>query len=403
MDKLKDILDKQLESRPKEVFFCKSCVLSNQRPRLTFNKDGICTACQFANEKKHVIDWADREKQLKKLCDNHRKTNGKYDVIVPASGGKDSASVAHKLKHMYGMHPLTVTWSPFMYTEIGWQNFQNFIKSGFPNIFGSPNGHLHRKLARIGLEAAGDPFLPFIYGQMSFAFHIAMKFDIKLIFFGENGEAEYGGSTKNNYRPFMPIEDWADLYFKGATVDDLIDWGLENNILKPDDFDESDLMFYRPPQDDELTGKGIQMHWFSYYQKWVPQENYYYSAEHTGFQANPEGRSEGTYSKYASLDDRLDGLHYWLGFIKFGIGRATSDAAHEIRDDHITREEAVALVHRYDGEFPEKHFKESLEYLDISEEKFFDIVEKYRVASPDIWEKVNSNWKLKHQVQNNLE
>lgn len=403
MDKLKDILDQQLEFRPKDVFFCKSCVLSNQRPRLTFNKDGICTACQFANEKKHIIDWEDRGKQLKKLCDTYRKNNGEYDVIVPASGGKDSASVAHKLKHDYGMHPLTVTWSPFMYTEIGWQNFQNFIKSGFPNILGSPNGHLHRKLSRIGLETVGDPFLPFIYGQMSFAFHIAMKFDIKLIFFGENGEAEYGGSTKNNNRPFMPIEDWADLYFKGATVDDLIAWGLENNILTPDDFNKSDLMFYRPPPVDELTGKGIQMHWFSYYQKWVPQENYYYCAEHTGFQANPEGRSEGTYSKYASLDDKLDGLHYWLGFIKFGIGRATSDAAHEIRDGHITREEAVSLVHRYDGEFPAKHFKESLEYLDISEENFWDIIEKYRVASPHLWEKVDKKWKLKHQVQNNTD
>ena len=403
MDKLKEILDRQLENRPKNVFFCKSCVLSNQRPRLMFNKDGVCTACQFAYEKKNVINWADRQKQLRELCDTYRKTNGEYDVIVPCSGGKDSASVAHKLKHDYGMHPLTVTWAPFMYTEIGWQNFQNFIKSGFPNILGSPNGGLHRKLARIGLEAVGDPFLPFIYGQMSFAFHIAMKFDIRLIFFGENGEAEYGGSTKNNYRPFMPIEDWVDLYFKGATVDDLLDWGLENNILKSDDFNDSDLTFYRPPPLDELRGRGIQMHWFSYYHKWVPQENYYYCAEHTGFQANPEGRSEGTYSKYASLDDKLDGLHYWLGFIKFGIGRATSDSAHEIRDGHIIREEAVSLVHRYDGEFPEKHFRESLEYLDLSEQKFWDIVEKYRIASPHLWEKVDGTWKLKYQVQNNTD
>ena len=141
MDKLKDILDNQFQNRPKHVFFCKSCVLSNQRPRLTFSKDGVCTACQFAVEKKNSIDWTEREKQLRKLCDMYRKSNGDYDVIVPASGGKDSAIVAHKLKHEYGMHPLTVTWSPFMYTEIGWLNFQNFIKSGFPNILGSPNGH----------------------------------------------------------------------------------------------------------------------------------------------------------------------------------------------------------------------------------------------------------------------
>ena len=105
--------------------------------------------------------------------------------------------------------------------------------------------------------------------------------------------------------------------------------------LRKVNFDGSDLTFYRPPPVEDLSKAGIQMHWYSYYHKWIPQENYYYSLENTGFTANP-GRSEGTYSKYASLDDRLDGFHYYLAFIKFGIGRATSDAAHEIRDGHIT-------------------------------------------------------------------
>lgn len=399
MEKIKAILDSQLANRPKDVIFCKKCVISNQRPRITFDANGVCSACQFAEEKKHDIDWNDRASQLRKLCDLHRRDDGSFDVIVPCSGGKDSASVAHKLKTMYGMHPLTVTWSPLMYTDIGWQNFRNFINSGFFNILGSPNGHLQKKLARIAFEAVGDPFLPFIYGQMAFAFHIALKFDIKLVFFGENGEAEYGGSTKNNYRPYMPLEDWAELYFKGVTVDDLIEWGRSNNLLSQSDFTKSDLTFYRPPPIEEMTGKGVQMHWFSYYHKWVPQENYYYAAEHTGFQANPDGRSEGTYSKYASLDDRLDGLHYYLGYIKFGIGRATSDSAHEIRDGHITREEAVALVNRYDGEFPKKYFKDSLEYLGISEEHFWEVVDRFRTSSPHLWEKDGTIWRLKTKVQ----
>ena len=32
-------------------------------------------------------------------------------------------------------------------------------------------------------------------------------------------------------------------------------------------------------------------------------------------------RNEGTFSKYASLDDQFDGFHFYLAFIKFGIGR----------------------------------------------------------------------------------
>ena len=116
---------------------------------------------------------------------------------------------------------------------------------------------------------------------------------------------------------------------------------------------------------EELEKHGILgKHFFGYYKKWIPQENYYYAAENTGFQPNPE-RTEGTYSKYASLDDRLDGLHYYMKYIKFGFGRATDDAAHEIRDGHINREEGVALVSKYDGEFPKKYFTDFLSYLDI--------------------------------------
>jgi len=213
---------------------------------------------------------------------------------------------------------------------------------------------------------------------------MAKAFDIKLVFFGENGEAEYSGNPSVYDLKGMPFEIWAEQYFKGAMVDDLVRYGLEQtDYLKKDDFTESDLTFYRPPDPAEMEKLGLEFHWFSYYKYWTPQENYYYAAEHTGFQPNPQGRSEGTYSKYASLDDQMDGFHYYLAFIKFGIGRATSDAAHEIRDGHITREEGAALVKRFDGEFPKRWFKEFLAYLDITEQQFWDVADRYRL--PHIW------------------
>jgi N-acetyl sugar amidotransferase len=400
MDKITDSLDRQLDAQPRVVRFCRQCVVSNQRPRLQFDEHGVCSACRFAFEKQHVIDWSQRARELEALCARHRRDDGRYDVIVPCSGGKDSTAVAHKLKHVYGMRPLTVTWAPFIYTDIGWENYQNFIGAGFTNLLASPNRRLHRKLARIAFEAVGDSFQPFTFGQMAYAFHLALQFDIKLVFYGENGEAEYGGSTKNNYRPYMPLEDWAELYYKGVTVEDLIEWGTRRGLISNEDYDASDLMFYKPPAAEALRQAGIQMHWFSYYQKWVPQENYYYAAEHAGLQANRDGRSEGTYSKYASLDDKLDGFHYFLGFVKFGIGRTTSDASHEIRDGHITREEGVALVHRYDGEFPGAYFREFLTYLDITEEQFWRTVDKYRPAH--LWERVDGNWRLKARVASDV-
>ena len=195
----------------------------------------------------------------------------------------------------------------------------------------------------------------------------------------------------------MPFEIWAEQYFKGVMIDDLVQYGLEEtDYFTPDDFDSSDLSFYRPPDIAEMRQLGVEFHWFSYYKKWLPQENYYYASEYTGFQANPAGRSEGTYSKYASLDDQTDGFHYYLAFIKFGIGRATSDAAHEVRDGHIVREEAAALVQRFDGEFPNRWFREFLQYLDMPESTFWQVIDKFR--QPHIWKQENGVWLLRHAV-----
>src|SRR4051812_4972992 len=121
-----EILDRQLPAIPREVRYCTSCVISNQRPRITFDERGVCSACRYSYEKHHVIDWGDRERQLMELLDKYRSKDGRYDVLVPGSGGKDSAVVAHKLKYQYRMHPLTVTWAPFVYTEIGWKNYIRF-------------------------------------------------------------------------------------------------------------------------------------------------------------------------------------------------------------------------------------------------------------------------------------
>ena len=373
-------------SLPTDVCYCKKCVVSNQRPRVEFDENGVCNACNYAYKKKYVIDYTERQRQLSDLLDGYRSRNGSYDVVVACSGGKDSASVAHRLKHHYKMHPLTVTWAPHIYTDIGWQNLQNFIHAGFDNLLCTPNSGVHRKLTKLGFESLGDPFQPFIYGQMAFPFRVAVNFRIPLVFYGENGEAEYGGSTKNEDKPGQPIEDFGKFYFSGVQAEAFAELGISMSDLQP----------YFMPRLEQLLEAGIQMHWYGYYHKWIPQENYYYASEHTGFQANADGRSEGTYSKYSSLDDKIDGFHYYFAFTKFGIGRATSDAAHEIRDGHITREEGVTLVRRFDGEFPKQYFRDFLEYIDITEERFWEVVDSFRPSY--LWEKVNGVWRLKHVV-----
>jgi len=373
---------------PSEVKFCKKCTISNQRPRIQFDENGVCSACNFAEFKQHSIDWKKREDELVVMLDKFRQNDGSYDVIVPSSGGKDSTFVAHNLKHRYGMNPLTVTWSPHLYTEIGWQNFQNMIHQGdLANILGTPAGKIHRKLTKLSFDILGDPFQPFIYGQTNYPLQIAQKFGIPLIMYGENGEVEYGGDMKNAFKPTRDYKsDHKKHYFSGLGPEDLTKYGIDFNDIKP----------YMSPDIKKLDDLGCEIHFYGYYKKWVPQEFYYYSSENTGFKANPV-RSEGTYSKYASLDDKLDGFHYYLAYIKFGLGRATSDSAHEIRDGHLTREEGAVLVNKFDGEFPKKYFQTFLEYCDISEDYFNEVIDSWR--SPHLWGKTPSgSWKLNHNV-----
>lgn len=376
---------RKLYSLPEKVRFCKKCTISNQRPRIVFDDNGVCSACNFTEYKKNNIDWEEREKELEDLCNRYRKNNGEYDVIVPCSGGKDGSFVAHQLKYKYGMNPLTVTWAPLKPTELGRKNLDSFIQSGFDNVLGTPNGRVTRRLTQLATRHLGDPFQPFIYGQTNFPMQMAIRYNVSLIMYGENGEVEYGGDMKNAFRPDREIADHDKHYFSGMPPDFWTEHGLTQNDLRP----------FMAPNYEDILKNNTSIQFFGYYKCWDPQENYYYCRENTGFEPNAE-RSEGTYSKYASLDDRIDGYHYYLGYIKFGIGRTTSDTAHEIRDGKIEREEGVALVKRYDGEFPSKYYPEFLEYVNITDEEFQEIVDSWR--SEHIWSKDITGWRLKSPI-----
>lgn len=391
---------------PTEVKFCKKCVISNQRPSSTvefkstpqtkkstifFDDDGICSACRYSEQKDRLIDWDSREERLRELCDRYRRTDGGYDVVVPGSGGKDSAYTSHILKYKYNMNPLTVTWAPHLYTDIGFKNFTNWVHvGGFDNILFTPNGRLHRYLTRLAFINLLHPFQPFIIGQRIIGPRIAMKFGIPLVMYGEN-QAEYGNSIDENISPLMDTsffssDDPNSIFLGGKSI---------TEILQESSFDLRDFTPYIAPSSDEISHHRIEVHYLGYYHKWDPQECYYYAVENTGFSANPE-RNEGTYSKYASLDDKIDRFHYFTTMIKFGLGQASYDAAQEIRNGKITREEGLHLVKKYDSEFPSKYFQDFLDYISITEKEFFSICDSFRPEH--LWQKVDNKWHLKNTI-----
>ena len=406
---------------PQKVEFCRKCVISNQRPNsaveyrhtrestkqtIHFDADGVCDACRVAEEKNR-IDWQQREQSLRELCDKHRSKDGSYDCLLPGSGGKDSFYAAHILKHKYGMHPFTVTWAPHIYTEWGWRNFQRWIHAGFDNQLMTPNGKVHRLLTRLAVEKLFHPFQPFMIGQKAFAPKMAAMLDIPLVFYGEN-EAEYGNPKKDTESAqrdydYFSADDRSKIHLSGTSVAELEqEFGLARHDLEP----------YMPVDPQQLRDKQVEVHYLGYYLKWHPQSCYYYAQEHGGFEASPE-RTPGTYSKYNSIDDKIDDFHYYTTGIKFGIGRATYDAAQEIRSGDIEREEGVALVKRFDLEFPERFADEIFAYLSIPEQQFpvasrmfeqpvmdrryFDqLTDTFR--SPHLWRFENGQWKLRHTV-----
>lgn len=393
---------------PREIKFCSRCVMSNQRPAstpehkntpdrkiktLSFDDDNVCDACRYADIKAQT-DWEQREQELFELCDKHRSKNGSYDCIVPGSGGKDSCVQAHILKDKYGMHPLTVTWPPILYTDIGWQNFKNWLAvCGFDNISWNQNPQAMKVLTRLSIENLFHPFQTFILGQKNYGPRMAAKLGIPLVFYGEN-EAEYGNPIADNSDS---LRDKA--YHTRTDVESLRLAGLPLKTLMNDyDLKESDLSAYLPAEPTDFDRTPVEVHYLGYYLKWTPQEAYYYAVEHCGFEANPF-RTEGTYSKYNSLDDKIDGLHYYTTYIKFGIGRATYDASQEIRNRHLTREEGLALVKRFDGEFPEKYFSEVMDYIELDPEKFLMLQDSFR--SPHLWKREGDEWKLRYSIWEN--
>ena len=56
---------------------------------------------------------------------------------------------------------------------------------------------------------------------------------------------------------------------------------------------------------------------------------------------------------------------------------------------------------RFDGEFPDKYFKEVMEYIEMNEEDFFENLDSFRPKH--IWKKTSNGYKLRHTVNNDGE
>jgi N-acetyl sugar amidotransferase len=366
----------------RKITYCKKCLMPNSRPRIYFDDDGVCNACRHAEDKTTSINWEERKKEFDELLTQYRSTDGSWDCIVPWSGGKDSSSIAYKLKYEFGMNPLLVTFSPMMPTEVGNHNREELIRTGFDNYFFRPNQKIHRYLAKRFFIERGNQKIAWDAGVNAIPVQVAVKYSIPLIFYAEHGETEYGGKVLNEesgkIRTFTEV-------IEHQVGDDPRNW-VDGEVA------ENDIVPYLYPDPIDIDKTGVKAYYFGYFFKWSMFENYNYIQDKIDFMLHPEGRTSGTFTNFDSLDDKMDPLYYYMQYIKFGFGRTVRDASRFIQNGHMTYEEGLKKAKQYDGEFPHEYFDEVLEYLDLDEAEFHSIVEKHR--NDEIWKKSGSHWEL---------
>lgn len=365
------------------IKICKKCLTPNTRPRIVFDENGICNAC-VNSENKEKINWEDRKKQFEELIKEIKNLNknNKYDCIVPWSGGKDSTSIALKLKFEYRLEPLLVTFSPLVKNEIGEYNRQILIEKGFDTIFFSPDGRVAKSLARRFFIERGNPKVAWDAGINSVPVKIAIKHRIPYIFYAEHGESEYGGLVLNNKSTMTRNKEEVMEHQIGDYPENWVSDNITINDLDP----------YIYPEDEDFK---INAYYFSYFFKWDMYENYLFVKNQLP-QFKTVDRTEGTFTNFDSLDDKIDSLYYYMQYIKFGFGRSIRDASRMIQNGHLKREKGLEYVLKYDDEFPKKYIKENLIYLGLTEFDFEEIVNKHR--NTEVWKTSENSWRKKFTI-----
>tara|TARA_B100001173_G_scaffold279987_1_gene263139 strand:+ start:14165 stop:15283 length:1119 start_codon:yes stop_codon:yes gene_type:complete len=358
------------------------------RNRITFDDRGWCSACQWSEEKEN-IDWGSRQNELKSKLKQIKKKSQGFDCVIPVSGGKDGSYVSHKLKSEYGLNPLCITVRPALSTKIGDKNLLNFINSGYNHIHITPNPKVLNRLNKYGFIEMGFPYYGWLIAIMSAVIRTAANFKIPLIFYGEDGEVEYGGSMKSKDMPFYSIDYMKEIYFEGG-YDKVLD-----KLKNDNDIAGEDLYFFLFPDSKEVKKLGLSFAHWSYFEKWDSYRNYVVAKESCGLLEKENGNKD-TFTNFSQNDQLLYSLHTYLMYLKFGFGRATQDVGIEIRRGAMTRDQGLNLVKMYDNFYPVDNIQEYLEYYEMSLEEFNSILGKY--ANKNLFQKINNQWQPKFTV-----
>lgn len=376
--------------------YCKRCLQPDTRPNVVFDDEQICFACRY-EESKATIDWEERKRELQSFADEakaeSKKRGNAYDCIIGVSGGKDSTFQAVYAKEKLGLHPLLINCAPDEITDIGRRNINNLSHLGFDIISIHPDPVIAKKLARKCFFERGNIIAASEYCLWASSYIMADRFNIPLIIQGENAALTLG-AAKNQEATGNAFSVTQLDTLRGAGIDDFID--LSENIT------EDDLFLYKIPNVDDLKKKGIRAIFLQYYvREWSQVGNADFAIARGLTGRSDDLHDLGRYRRYTALDSDLQIPNQMIKYLKFGFGYATDEICYDIREGRFTREDGKWYVNEFDGRCGEKYIDMTCRYLDITKEKFWEVVDSY--VNCDLFEKVDGKWKPKFTVGEDFE
>jgi N-acetyl sugar amidotransferase len=366
------------------IKYCTRCCIPETQEGVRFDEMGICQACQSSEHKMH-INWAQREQQLRQIIAEAKSKAGmNYDCIVPISGGKDSTFQLHVLVKVYGMKPLTVTFNHNWFSETGWYNLQNTLQEfKVDHMMFTPNRDLINRIAKKSLEGIGDACWHCHSGCGAFPLHVAVKFNIPLIVWGESIAESSGRATYE-----CPVRKFDRDYFTKVSAK-----------LRPDEMvceylSERDLYPFHVPSVEEIEKVGVFGIHLGDYIFWDDERQTEFVRDTYNWK---ETEIEGTYKGYKSAECIMPGIHDFTCYLKRGYGRGTFHASTDVRSGLLTREEGFELAKNFDSERPEA-LDYYLKITGMSEEEFFATMKNSRVEQIK-----NIDLPVKHKKRKNRE
>ncbi|MDC1060366.1 N-acetyl sugar amidotransferase [Alphaproteobacteria bacterium] len=374
------------------IIYCKKCLFPNTKPDLFFNNEGICDACLSAKRKyeyqsSNAVDWEQREKEFEKILEISKQNSGEmYNCIVPVSGGKDSTWQAYAMKKIHHMKPLAVTFDQFDQTETGLYNLEVLRDIGVDHIHFTLNPNIVKKLVYKGFEIVGDPYWVNHVGIWTVPMHFANLFKAPLVVFGENPIFEYGGPE---YRRDNLVLDkrWRQEFggMRGFREEDMVD----------DEISAEDLKILNFPKDEDVRKNKILGTFYGYFFRWEPLKHTEF-VKTIGWKPLDEVPA-GAWMNYENCDMKYIDIRERVKFLKYGYGRATDQLCIGIRNKFITRKEAIDIVTEVDGKVDPKNIEDFCKYLNISLEKYNEIMDSF--VNIELFTKNQKNeWVLKNNI-----